>query len=305
MKITRRKLLFKGALAAGSGLALGQILALVRTRTAEAATAKRDPKDIPSVLYDLTQCAGCRFCEYACQINKGLTPDKALLTFRKPDPESAPPQVAWVIRRQQCMHCIDAGCASVCPVAAMYKTEEGPVIYRDERCLGCRYCMNACPFGVPAFDWNSGLLDAALIRKCDFCYDRQKEGKNPACIDACPAKAVIFGKRSEMLAEAKRRIAEHPDRYVNHVYGETEAGGTSFLVISSVPFEQLGMPNPGDSPLPPLSEKVMGIVPPFAVGWMATLIGITSIVKFRQRRMEENSEAKAKHEQPSGKGDAR
>ncbi|HWI62250.1 MAG TPA: 4Fe-4S dicluster domain-containing protein, partial [Symbiobacteriaceae bacterium] len=220
MRITRRKLV-TGAAAIGAGLALGPIAGPIRKARA-ATTVAKDP---PSVLYDLTQCAGCHLCEIACQVNKGLPPEKALLSFRT-GAETDVPKGAWAIRRQQCMHCIDPACVAACPVAAMFKTEEGPVIYKDERCLGCRYCMNACPFNVPTFDWNSGLLDQALIRKCDFCYARQKEGKQPACIEACPTKSVIFGKRSEMLAEAKKRIAANPDRYVGKVYGEFEAGGT-------------------------------------------------------------------------------
>jgi len=130
--ITRRNLLVKGALTAGSTVALGSLIALARTETAEAAAAKGDPKAMPAVLYDLTQCAGCHLCEVACQTNKGLPPEKALLTFRTVEPGSAPDE-AWIVRRQQCMHCISPACASVCPVGAMVKTPEGPVVYKDER----------------------------------------------------------------------------------------------------------------------------------------------------------------------------
>ncbi|HWI50688.1 MAG TPA: 4Fe-4S dicluster domain-containing protein, partial [Symbiobacteriaceae bacterium] len=168
----------------------------------------------------------------------------------------------------------------------MYKTAEGPVIYKDERCLGCRYCMNACPFNVPTFDWNSGLLDGALIRKCNFCYERQLEGKLPACIEACPTKAVIFGKRSEMLAEAKKRIAASPDRYVGRVYGEFEAGGTSFLLIAGMDFDKLALPDPGTRALPPTTRAIMEGTIPFALSWAAVLTGITGLVQFRAKRME-------------------
>jgi formate dehydrogenase iron-sulfur subunit len=212
-----------------------------------------------------------------------LPPEKALLSFRTGTAATGDGQKPWAIRRQQCMHCLNPACVSVCPVAAMYKTAEGPVIYRDERCLGCRYCMNACPFGVPTFDWESGLLDQALIRKCDFCADRQKEGKLPACIEACPTKAVIFGDREALLAEAKERIRQHPEQYVDHIYGETEAGGTSFLMIAGVPFEQLGLPSPGHKALTKLPEKVMGAVVPVALVWAATLSGVTWVVNRRQQ----------------------
>lgn len=282
MRITRRTFL-RGAATVGTGVALGSVPLLATAKSAGAAASKEgSAQSSPAVLYDLTQCAGCKFCEIACQINKGLPPEKALLTFRTAEAEELP-KGAFAVRRQQCMHCLSAGCASVCPVAAMYKTPEGPVIYKDERCLGCRYCMNACPFGVPTFDWNSGLLDQALIRKCDFCYDRQKEGKLPACIEACPTKAVTFGKRDEMLAEAHRRIKEHPDRYVDHIYGEFEAGGTSFLLISGIPFEKLGLPEPGTKALPELSEKIMNGMPAFIVTWLGILSGTTWAFAAREK----------------------
>jgi ferredoxin len=194
------------------------------------------------------------------------------------------------------MHCIDPACAAACPVAAMYKTEEGPVIYKDERCLGCRYCMNACPFGVPTFDWDKGMLDGALIRKCNMCFERLQEGKQPACVAACPAKAVIFGKRSDLLKEAKDRIAKNPDRYVDHIYGEHEAGGTSFLLLAGVPFDKLGLPDPGDKPIPPLARGVMGLTIPVGVTWAAVLAGVTTLVQLRQR-------GQADHK-PAGKEDA-
>lgn len=280
MRITRRKFV-RAAAFLGAGLAFGPVLGPVQKARAATAVAK----DPPAVLYDLTQCAGCHLCEIACQVNKGLPPEKALLSFRQ-GAETDAPKGVWAIRRHQCMHCINPGCVAACPVAAMYKTEEGPVIYRDERCLGCRYCMNACPFNVPTFDWDSGLLDQALIRKCNFCYERQQEGKQPACIEACPTKAVIFGKRSEMLAEAKKRIKADPDRYVDHVYGEFEAGGTSFLLIAGVPFDKLALPDPGTHELPVLTTKVMEATIPFALTWAAVLSGITGIVRFRQKRLD-------------------
>jgi formate dehydrogenase iron-sulfur subunit len=287
MGITRRTFVGR-TVALGAGIALGQLPRLRgRGRAAAASNPGPDPGDSPSILYDLTRCVGCHLCEVACQANKGLPADISLLSFRNPN-SVAGPAVAWAVRRHQCMHCLDPACASVCPVSAMYKTPEGPVIYRDERCIGCRYCMNACPFNVPTFDWDRGLLDGALIRKCNFCYERQIKGEKPACVEACPTGAVQFGKRGDLLAEAKRRIAEHPKQYVDYVYGETEAGGTSFLIIAGVPFAKLGLPKPGDRPLPPLSEKVMGLTIPVALSWATVLTGITGLVRWREKRMEEN-----------------
>lgn len=283
MRTTRRKFLTR-AVALGAGAALAQVPGLAAWRVAHAATEAPTGRH-PGVLYDLTKCAGCHLCEVACQANKGLPPDINLIKFKKAD-QNGPKQVAWIVRRQQCMHCLSPNCASACPVAAMYKTPEGPVIYRDERCLGCRYCMSACPFWVPQFDWDRGLLDQALIRKCDFCYQRQAEGKQPACVEACPTGAVTFGDRQELLASAHDLIAKNPDRYVDHVYGETEAGGTSWLLIAGVPFDQLGLPSPGNKPLPHISETVMKGTVPFALSWATVLTGLTYTVRWRKQRMD-------------------
>jgi formate dehydrogenase iron-sulfur subunit len=292
MRITRRKML-KGAVALGTGALLAG--APVRGRVAQAAEEGTN-KGSPGILYDLTKCVGCHLCQVACQLNKGLPPDVELIRFRGADPSD--PKEAWAVRRHQCMHCLDPACASICPVAAMYKTPEGPVIYRDERCLGCRYCMNACPFGVPTFDWDRGLLDGALIRKCNMCYERQQKGERPACIEACPTGAVQFGKRDELLAQAKKLLADHPDKYVNHIYGETEAGGTGFLLISGIPFDHLGLPDPGTKPLPPLSEKVMGLTLPVGGTWGAILAGVTAFTHLREKNQEKKAAAADRHEVP-------
>jgi formate dehydrogenase iron-sulfur subunit len=137
----------------------------------------------------------------------------------------------------QCMHCIEPACVSSCPVHALEKTEEGPVIYNRERCLGCRYCELACPFLVPRFEWDSA---SPYIRKCDMCADLQAEGSAPACVDSCPTGALVWGTRTELLREARVRIITEPRRYEHHIFGEQEAGGTDFLHIAARPFDDLG-----------------------------------------------------------------
>lgn len=297
MSISRRTFV-KGTVAVGTGLALGPLPLLVKMQTARAA-GHLDPgaaADSPAMLYDITRCAGCHLCEVACQQNKELPEDISLIRFRAGDPAEKGPEGPWAVRRHQCMHCLAPACVSACPVGAMEKTPEGPVVYHDERCLGCRYCMNACPFWVPTFDWDRGLLDGALIRKCNMCAERQAEGKQPACVEACPTGAVVFGTRGELLARAKELIAKHPDRYVNHVYGEHEVGGTSVLLLSGVPFEELGLPEPGYTPLPLLPEKVMSGIIPFALSWAAVLSGIAGLTRWRQRRNQGPGAAAAAHE---------
>ncbi len=289
MSLSRRQLLGR-TVTLGAGIALAQlpVIALCRAAQASAGTAPAVTSDHAGVLYDLTKCVGCHSCEVACQVNKGLAPGTSLITLLPPDP-SAGSDASWVRHRHQCMNCLSPACASVCPVGALEKRPEGPVIYKPDRCLGCRYCMNACPFGAPAFDWDRNIMEGALIRKCDFCADRLREGKPPVCVEACPSGAVIFGKRDELLAEAKARIAQHPDRYVDHVYGETEAGGTSFLMISSIPFDKLGLPRPDSKPPQLFSEQVMRATVPFALTWAAVLAGVTALTHLRDRRAGEEA----------------
>ena len=252
-----------------------------------------------SMLYDLSKCIGCHSCEVACQVNKGLLPDTRLISFRFVE-RGLYPDVTRVLRRHQCMHCFAPGCVSACPVGALQKTATGPVIYDSARCIGCRYCMNACPYNVPTFDWDRGLLDQPLIHKCDFCADRLADGLEPVCVETCPTQAVIFGERDQLLAEASVRIQARPDRYVQHIYGETEGGGTSLLVISHLPFELLGLPSMDSIPVAAVSEAVMAGTIPFAVGWTAVLAGLAGIVRLRERRTKaraESSEPPALREQ--------
>lgn len=302
MRFTRRTLI-RGAVTIGSGLALGPLSSLVKRRAVEAA-ARLEPAErpallaaaaesvpvgqTPTILYDLTQCIGCRFCQVGCQANKDLPPDISLISFEAVDPGTTATQGEWSVRRHSCFHCAHPACASACPVSAMYKTPEGPVIYRDERCLGCRYCIDVCPFHVPTYDWNSGLMEKPLVRKCDFCYDRLQQGRVPACIEACPTGAVTFGKRDELLAQARARIQENPSKYVPEIYGESEVGGTSFLIIASVPFEKLHLPQPGSKPLTELPEKIMAGVLPFGLVWTLLLSGVAGLARLKERKEEQS-----------------
>jgi len=139
-----------------------------------------------------------------------------------------------------CMHCSDPSCVSACTVGALKQNKDGIITYDDEACIGCRYCMYACPFEVPHFQWDQQF---ALITKCDLCVSRLGEGQTePACAATCPTDAIQFGRREDMLALAHERIKNEPERYIDHVFGEHENGGTSTFYISPVPFEQLGFP---------------------------------------------------------------
>jgi formate dehydrogenase iron-sulfur subunit len=162
--------------------------------------------------------------------------------------------------RRFCLHCQDPTCVSVCPVGAFRKTPAGPVVYAEERCMGCRYCMMACPFGAPRYEWNKVL--APRVKKCHMCAPRQAKGLKPACTEVCPVQAGVFGEREELLPEAENRLRQEPAKYVPHIYGAQEAGGTSVLYLSAVPFEALGLPTnlPHDS-LPRYTYRVLSEIP--------------------------------------------
>ena len=184
------------------------------------------------------------------------------------DPEDGPR--GPVYRKVQCNHCNEPGCASACPVRAYTKTPEGAVLYDKDLCFGCRYCMVACPFSVPAYDYGSAL--EPRVEKCTFCHERVKAGGIPACAEACPVEAVRFGRRKDLVTLARERIRKHPGRYVDRVYGEHEVGGTGWLYLSGVPFEQIDFP--ADLPEKPLVEQTKGFlsaVPLVLVLWPAVL----------------------------------
>jgi formate dehydrogenase iron-sulfur subunit len=184
--------------------------------------------------------------------------------------------------RRQCRHCLDPECVSVCIVGALKKTEEGPVIYDKDICIGCRYCMIACPWEIPRYSWEDTV---PYIQKCDMCYERVvHEGAIPACVEACPEKATIFGEREELLAEARRRLAAEPDGYIQKIWGEKEVGGTSVLYISDVDINltDLATPISDTAPMPHRTTKILHQMP-LVFGLMAGAMGgINWIVRRRQ-----------------------
>jgi len=261
-----------------------------------------------AVLYDATKCIGCRACQVACKqwnelpgemtINQGSyenPPKLSASTFTKirfTEVEDNG-KFHFVFNKVQCMHCEHPACAAACPVGALQKTPDGPVVYDDNKCFGCRYCMVACPFGIPTFEWDKPL---PWVRKCTFCADRQGNGLKPACVTACPTSALKFGEREELLAEARERIADSPDNYVNHIYGEKEVGGTSWLYLSPVPFEKLGFPVLGSEPVTLDAERAMGAVPPVLFGVAAVMSGIYWLAKRRDKMSQERADEKEKEE---------
>lgn len=188
--------------------------------------------------------------------------------------------------KQHCLHCLDPACVSVCPVAALQKDpRNGVVFYDKDKCIGCRYCQLACPFAIPKFEWEKA---SPQIRKCQLCHHRYAEGKYSACCEFCPTGASIFGKVVDLQNEAKKRLTlktgteyafpvqtvdssiksvRPVSKYVNHIYGMNEAGGTQYLLLAGVPFEQLGFnPNITDQTYPTLTWDYIVKVPALIAG---------------------------------------
>ncbi len=247
------------------------------------------------ILYDATVCIGCKLCEQACAQRNGLPYDDAIAAEQKQSDHKLTVVLSKNDKymRRLCMNCADPTCASVCPVGALSKTAEGPVTYSALRCIGCRYCMLACPFSVPKYEWNKTF---PLVRKCDMCADRLAEGLQTACAQACPTGATKFGERDELIAEAKERLATKPGQYFNHIYGLSEVGGTSVLLLSSVPFEEFGYKaDIGTEALPLLTYRVLSHIPDLVTIGGVALGGIWWLTN------RKNEVAAAEKRQESGK----
>ena len=192
------------------------------------------------------------------------------------------------------MHCNEPACVSVCPVSALIKTPEGPVVYDTKRCIGCRFCMIACPFGVPKYQWSKAL---PLVVKCTGCYSRLKAGLKPACAKACPS-AISYGSRTDMIQEAKRRLVSKPDRYFNKIYGLEEAGGTSILYLTEQPFDELGFKHVTKRPLPSLTWAALRFVPGVFLTMGGSLAFISWLTHRKDRLRKEEEARKSATTQP-------
>jgi Fe-S-cluster-containing dehydrogenase component len=285
MAVDRRSVL-RGLLTAGAGAA-----AAAAPGVAAAGERRIAPPDAVGMLYDSTKCIGCKACVVACRETNGLEPDTDYWPqhlYQAPvDLNGRTKNVIKLYQegdkrrfvKAQCMHCVDPACVNACMLGAMKKGEKGIVSYDPGLCIGCRYCQMACPFGVPKFEWAKA---APKIVKCELCRHRLVKGQLPACVEVCPRQAVIYGTRAELLEEAKRRLAEHPERYVAKVYGEHDAGGTQVLYLADVAFEKLGLPDLGTESIPTTQRTLQhgiykGFVAPIA------LYAVLGAVMFRNR----------------------
>ncbi len=283
MSIVRRDFLkFLGL--AGTTLTVGKSFG--------ATNKKKDDVEFYGILFDSTLCVGCQSCEYACAELYAL-----------PDPTGAPE--SGVVRktdessrvvinsyntskgeqfiRNACNHCNNPACASACLTKAMLKTDEGPVIWREEKCMGCRSCMISCPFDMPKFEYDN---PNPKIQKCRMCFELLQEGSIPKCVENCPAEAILFGKRRDLIEISNARIYAEPEKYNHHIYGEHEVGGTGVIYLASVPFEELGFRNDlGSTSYPEYNKTFLYSVPAVLVLWPAFLLGLNNSILERKNKI--------------------
>lgn len=251
----------------------------------------RESKQLSSpfgCLVDITRCIGCRKCEFVCNAHNKL-PRQDFNDMTVLDEQRRPDYAGFTVVnrnhgigldenghqihiyiKEQCRHCLIPACASACLVGALYKKENGPVLYDATKCIGCRYCMIACPFQIPAYEHHEPIRPR--VRKCTFCYDRIEAGKMPACATICPTQTILFGTRDSLLDVAKKRIKSSFGKYFDHIYGEQEVGGTSWLYLSPVPFTFF--PKLDSTPPPKLVELILR----GAIGYAAAPIFLFAIL---------------------------
>ena len=242
-----------------------------------------------AILTDVTMCIGCEECVAACERTYRTGADAP---YRWQGDATGLSSTRWTTLvdteegrfvRLYCRHCLDPSCAAACPVGALERTPEGPIVYDPVICMGCRYCMLACPFSITRYEWSS---PTPRVRKCLLCHQKISSGEldQPACTAACPTGATIFGEREALLEEARRRIREHPERYIDHIWGEHEIGGTSVLYISDVDLHEAGWPRElGYEARPVLARNVLHTVPYTFVGVAAAMYGVHWTFERRQK----------------------
>jgi len=293
MAISRRKFLTS----IGAVIGAGTTGALTKAYGATKTHFNGYP-DSFGVLHDITRCIGCRKCEQACnEVNKLNKPERPFDDLKVLDQKRRTGEAAYtvvnkfsgtpdVFAKKQCNHCQEPACASACFVKALKKDKTGAVVYDESLCVGCRYCMVACPFNIPAYTYNDPL--SPKVTKCTLCLPRIMEGKLPGCVESCPKEALIFGKRKDLVKIAWKRITDNPGHYLEHVYGEHEMGGTSWLYLSRVPFEKVDMREDlGTTPAPELTSGALGTVPIVVGLWPVLLTGVYAISKRKEKIADE------------------
>lgn len=286
------------------------------------------------MLYDSTLCIGCRACVYACKEANGM-PVEMPIRLRDWNegtwdaPEDLSGRTLNVIRvyrngsmevkdreidgyafvKRHCLHCVDPSCVSVCPVSAMRKDPETGIVTHDSNaCIGCRYCVYGCPFGVPQFDLDNPF---GKIAKCQFCNHLQKKGRTPACCDVCPTGASLFGTVEQLKQETERRLAMKPGttyqfprgnlnedrpkyeasaaKYIPAVYGVNEVGGTQVHYIAAVPFDKLRLQKLPKRSFAQVSEGIQGTLYKNMIAPALLFLGL-AVFAWRSARKQEEKE---------------
>jgi formate dehydrogenase iron-sulfur subunit len=257
------------------------------------------------VLVDLTKCIGCGGCSVACKLwnnigyeeenremdTTAILNDKNWTVVNSYEVLDKKDQLVRRFVKHQCLHCQEPACASACFSKALQKNDDGAVVYYPDLCVGCRYCMIACPFDIPKYEWKKTF---PLVTKCQMCSTRIRQGEAPACTSVCPTGAIQFGERDNLLQKAKGIIHSNTI-YVEDIYGEKEVGGTGWLYISDIPFEKLGFKtNLGTTAPPVYSHNFLRFIPGVALMWGALLTTLYYYTKRRRHnetlvKKEENS----------------
>ena len=299
MGITRRQ--FFGWMGAAVG---SQVAFSANAKAAGAAKHFSGHPGSMGVLHDISRCIGCRKCEAACnKVNSLPQPTRPfddmniLERLRRPHADTytvvnkftQSDAALPVFVKKQCNHCQEPACVSACFVKALTKSETGAVVYDASLCVGCRYCMIACPFDIPAYEYDNPFTPE--VTKCTLCQPRIKKGQIPGCVEICPKEALTFGTREELIKIAGQRIKTHPDRYVDHMYGEHEMGGCNWLYISNTPFADIGMREDlGITPAPALTSGTLAAVPVVVSLWVVFITGMYAISKRKDQMANDDKQ---------------
>lgn len=246
------------------------------------------------ILFDVNFCVGCGECYNRCKEVNNLpeTNKDFLKDHLSDDTFTVVQQYDDMYARKLCMHCNDPACVSVCLVGAIKKSSTGAVVYDADKCIGCRYCMQACPHGVPRYEWET---TKPRIRKCNLCDDLVNADKLPGCVEACPTEATLYGRMDQLIEVAEKRLKNNPEKYYQHIYGLEEAGGGHVLFISPVPFEQLGYVSKlPKEPMPEFTARAMEKIPSVVLGGGIFLSAMYWLTKRKNELAKEKNTADGK-----------
>lgn len=240
-----------------------------------------------AILVDVTECSGCERCVAACTEANGLDALRSEVDRATTRDGLSANRLSTIVQldqgsfaRKSCMHCIEPSCVSACLVGALSKTGDGPVVYDADKCIGCRYCMLACPFHIPRYEWEE---KEPFVMKCDMCFDTLQSGGKPSCVEACPNQVLTFGSRDSLIRIARERIKSQPGKYMDHIWGEKEYGGTSVLYIANEDLSKLDWPDLPSVPIPHLTEPLIATTPFVGLSVASGLLGINWIIRRRMK----------------------